>query len=50
MNVYPPFKNKLENIPEDQQIRVLISFKDLLGREKFIKKFRENRFYSFSFG
>jgi serine protease AprX len=41
MNVYPPFKNKLENIPEDQQIRVLISFKDLLGREKFIKKYDE---------
>jgi len=39
MNVYPPFKNKLENFSEEQLIKVLISFKDLSNREKFIKKY-----------
>ncbi|MFX1431783.1 MAG: S8 family serine peptidase [Promethearchaeota archaeon] len=38
MNIYPPFKNELENFSEDQQFRVIISFADLSSREQFIKK------------
>lgn len=38
MNVYPVLKKKIENIPENQQWRVIISFKDISNREKFIKK------------
>ena len=37
MNVYRPFKNKLENLSEDQQFGVIISFEDLSNREKFKK-------------
>lgn len=41
MNVYRPFKNKLENLSEDQQFGVIISFEDLSNREKFIKKYNQ---------
>ncbi len=38
MNVYPPFKNKLENLSEEQHCRVLISFDTVSNRENFIHK------------
>ncbi|MFX1379899.1 MAG: S8 family serine peptidase [Promethearchaeota archaeon] len=38
MNIYLPFKNKLENLLDDQQFRVLISFTDLSKRDNFIKE------------
>ncbi|MFX0003878.1 MAG: S8 family serine peptidase [Candidatus Hodarchaeota archaeon] len=41
MTIYPLFKNKLENLSEDQQFRVIISFEDLSKREQFIKKFNQ---------
>ncbi len=41
MNVYRPFKNKLENLSEDQQFGVIISFEDLSNREKFKKKYNQ---------
>ncbi|MDX1798128.1 MAG: S8 family serine peptidase, partial [Candidatus Lokiarchaeia archaeon] len=39
MNVYPPFKDKLEILSEDQIFSVLVSFDDLSNRDKFIKKY-----------
>ncbi len=38
MNVYPPFKDKLEILSEDQICDVLISFDSLSNRDNFIKK------------
>ncbi|MFX1555364.1 MAG: hypothetical protein ACFFBV_15680, partial [Promethearchaeota archaeon] len=38
MNVYPLLKKKIENFPENQQWRVIISFENLSKREKFIEK------------
>jgi serine protease AprX len=38
MNIYPPFKDKLEILSEDQICSVLISFDDLSNRDNFIKK------------
>ncbi len=41
MNVYPPFKDKLEILSEDQICSVLISFDDLSNRDKFLKKYNQ---------
>ena len=38
MTIYTPFKEKIDNQNKDQQFRVLISFENLLNREKFIEK------------
>ncbi len=38
MNIYTPFKSKLETHSEDQQFRVIISFEKISDREKFIRK------------
>ncbi len=38
MNIYPPFKDKLEILSEDQICDVLISFDSLSNRDNFIKK------------
>ncbi len=38
MNVYPLLKKKIENFPENQQWKVIISFENLSKREKFIEK------------
>ncbi|MFX0104434.1 MAG: S8 family serine peptidase [Candidatus Hodarchaeota archaeon] len=37
MIIYPLFKKKIESIPDNQQLRVIITFEDLSNREKFIK-------------
>ncbi|MFW9969055.1 MAG: S8 family serine peptidase [Candidatus Odinarchaeota archaeon] len=39
MKIYQPFNDKLENIAEDQEFRVLISFENPSNREEFIKKY-----------
>ncbi|MFW9818263.1 MAG: S8 family serine peptidase [Candidatus Thorarchaeota archaeon] len=39
MNLYPPFKDKLEILSEDQNNSVLISFNNLSNRDDFIKKY-----------
>ncbi|UCD02054.1 MAG: S8 family serine peptidase [Promethearchaeota archaeon] len=41
MSVYSIFKKKIENYPQNQQLRVIISFEDLSNREKFVQKYKE---------
>ncbi|MFX0020764.1 MAG: S8 family serine peptidase [Candidatus Hermodarchaeota archaeon] len=44
MNVYPPFKDKLKILSEEQICNVLISFDNLSNRENFIRKYNHLEF------
>ncbi|MFX0071576.1 MAG: S8 family serine peptidase, partial [Candidatus Hermodarchaeota archaeon] len=41
MNIYPPFKDKLEILSEGQICNILISFNDHSTRDNFIKKYKQ---------
>jgi len=38
MNVYPLFRKKFDNKPNNFQFKVIISFEDLSNRDTFIKQ------------
>lgn len=40
MSIYSLFKKKIEDFPENQQFRVIISFEDLSNRDQFINKYK----------